>query len=153
MTFIVSHRGACHHAPENTVASGLRAASLGADIVELDVRTSADGVLYVLHDATLDRTTDGSGPIAGTHSRTLDRLDAGAWFDPVFAGEPLPRLDAFLAALKDRVGFYVEVKAADPDAVARCLDDACLDSPCIVYSEDGALRAGCAGACPGRSTW
>lgn len=141
MTLIVSHRGACRHAPENTIASGLRAAELGADIVELDVRTSADGVLYLLHDAMLDRTTSGTGPVAGTDSGTLDRLNAGGWFGPSFAGEPLPRLDAFIAALKGRVGFYVEVKAAEPEALAACLANARLDAPCIVYSEDSTLRA------------
>lgn len=138
---IISHRGACRAAPENTLAAGHRAAALGADIVELDVRESADGILYVLHDATLERTTNGSGPVAEAHSRDLDKLDAGSWFGPKFAGEPLPRLETFLVALKPVIGFYVEVKAADPGKVAACLESAGLGSSCIIYSEDPDLRS------------
>lgn len=138
---IISHRGACRAAPENTLVAGHRAAALGADIIELDVRESADGILYVLHDATLERTTNGSGPIAETHSRDLDKLDAGSWFGPKFAGEPVPRLDIFLTALKPVIGFYVEVKAAEPGKVAACLESAGLSSRCIIYSEDPDLRS------------
>ena len=138
---IISHRGACRAAPENTVAAGRKAAALGADIVELDVRESSDGILYVLHDATLERTTNGCGPIADTPSCDLDRLDAGSWFGPEFAGEPLPRLDIFLKALKPIIGFYVEVKVAEPGKVAACLESAGLGSGCIIYSEDPDLRS------------
>ncbi len=120
-TQIVCHRGACRHAPENTIASGLAAARLGGDIVELDVRQSRDGVLYVLHDATVDRTTNGSGPIADLTSTEIDRLDAGTWFGPEFTDEPVPRLDRFFHVLKAQVGFYVEVKTADADAVADAI--------------------------------
>lgn len=139
-TRIVCHRGACRHAPENTIASGLAAAGLGGDIVELDVRQSGDGVLYVLHDATLDRTTNGRGPIAEAHSRDLDRLDAGSWFGPEFAGEPLPRLDAFLAELQEHMDFYLEVKAADAGAVADAVMQAGLRDRCITYSENANMR-------------
>ena len=145
---IISHRGACRTAPENTLSAGHRAAILGADIVELDVRESADGILYVLHDATLERTTNGSGPIAETSSRELDRLDAGSWFGPEFAGEPLPRLDIFLKALKPVIGFYVEVKAAEPGKVAACLESEGLGSDCIIYSEDPDLRSALRGELP-----
>ena len=135
-------------APENTIVSGRLAAELGADIVELDVRESADGVLYVLHDATLSRTTNGHGPISRMQSRDLDRLDAGAWFGTEFAGEPLPRLTDFLAELKPLLGFYVEVKAAAPLRLAAELDAAGLGSGCIIYSESGELRAALREAMP-----
>ena len=140
MSKIIGHRGACQTAPENTIASGRRAAELGADIVEFDVRTSADGVLYVLHDSTLDRTTNGRGPISQWHSCDLDRLDAGSWFSPDFAGEPIPRMDGFLKALKPAVGFYVEVKDAAPSQVAAELAAAGLGSGCIMYSQNETLR-------------
>ena len=140
VTRIVSHRGACRVAPENTIVSGRRAAELGADIVELDVRESADGVLYVLHDATLNRTTNGHGPISRMQSRDLDRLDAGVWFGPEFSGEPLPRLIDFLTELKPLLGFYVEVKAAAPCRLAAELEAAGLGSGCIIYSENDELR-------------
>ncbi len=147
-TRIVCHRGACRYAPENTIASGLAAASLGGDIVELDVRQSSDGVLYVLHDATLDRTTNGEGPIAQTHSRDLDRLDAGSWFSADFAGEPLPRLDVFFSELQERVDFYVEVKEADAATVADAVDQAGLRKRCITYSEDAGMRERMCAAAP-----
>lgn len=147
-TRIVCHRGACRAAPENTIAAGRAAARLGGDIVELDVRQSRDGVLYVLHDATVDRTTDGTGPIAGMDSADLDRLDAGSWYAADFAGEPLPRLEAFFAALAPLVDFYVEVKAAEADAVAGAIRTAGLADRCFAYSEDPALRAGLRSAAP-----
>lgn len=139
-TRIVCHRGACRHAPENTIAAGHVAAQLGGDIVELDLRQSRDGVLYVLHDATLERTTDGRGAIAATGSAVLDTLDAGGWFGPEYAGEPLPRFDAFLAALAPEVDFYVEVKEADPDDVAVAILAAGLAERCFTYSEDAGMR-------------
>ena len=148
MTRIVCHRGACHHAPENTIASGLAAARLGGDIVELDVRQSGDGVLYVLHDATLERTTNGLGPIVEMHSRDLDRLDAGTWFNPTFTGEPLPRLARMLDALKDRVGFYVEVKSGDADAVAHAILSADVADNTFTYSETAQIRDEMATAAP-----
>lgn len=141
MTKIIGHRGACQTAPENTIVSGRRAAELGADIVEFDVRSSADDVLYVLHDASLDRTTNGRGPISMRHSRDLDRLDAGSWFSPEFAGEPIPRMSDFLTALKPVVDLYVEVKEAVPSQVAAELEAAGLGSGCIIYSQNETLRA------------
>jgi glycerophosphoryl diester phosphodiesterase len=75
------------------MAAGARA---GADWVEIDVATSADGVPYVLHDNTVDRTTDGTGALPSLSSGVLDGLDAGSWFSPAFAGQPLPRFSAAL---------------------------------------------------------
>ena len=123
-TKIVCHRGACRIAPEITVATSHAARQQGADIVELDVRQSRDGVLYVLHDTTVDRTTDGEGLIAELQSTEVDGLDAGRWFGPEFAGEPVPQLDEFFETLKDELGFYVEVKQADAKNVAAAIQKA-----------------------------
>lgn len=138
---IVCHRGACRLAPENTVAAAAIALLRGGDILELDVRQSADGVLYLLHDDTVDRTTDGRGRIAEMRAAEIDRLDAGSWFSPEFAGEPVPRLSAFFAALKAVAGFYVEVKAADPGRLGHAIRAAGVADRCFAYSEDAALRA------------
>ncbi|MEL6519763.1 MAG: glycerophosphodiester phosphodiesterase family protein [Pseudomonadota bacterium] len=149
MTRIVCHRGACRHAPENTIASGLKALELGGDMIELDVRQSRDGVLYVLHDETLDRTTNGSGPIAEWDSAELDRLDAGAWFGSDWAGTALPRFDAFLKALKDKAaGFYIEIKAADPALVAEVVLDCEVPSYSFTFSFDATIREGMARHAP-----
>jgi glycerophosphoryl diester phosphodiesterase len=147
-TRIVCHRGACRVAPENTIASGLKARELGGDIVELDLRQSRDGVLYVLHDSTVDRTTNGSGAIAEMESAELDRLDAGDWFGSAFTGEPLPRFDRFLKELKAGLDFYVEVKSANADAVAAAIKSAGLAERCFTYSEQAGTRAAMREAAP-----
>ena len=90
---VVVHRGLNQRAPENTLAAARLCTDLGLDYVEVDVRTSRDGVFHILHDPTVDRTTDGFGPLAGMTSAEIARLDAGSWFGPTFAGERIPRLD------------------------------------------------------------
>lgn len=123
MTKIVSHRGANTFAPENTYAAADLAIEQGADYIELDVRESADGVLYVHHDETLDRTTSGSGPIGHALSSEIDALDAGSWFDSKFAGAVVPRLDAYLEYLRGRAGVYIELKYCDPAKVVALVRD------------------------------
>lgn len=110
---IVVHRGANRRAPENTIASAEACVALGVDYVEIDIWKSRDGVHYILHDPTLDRTTDGTGPIALRRSGYVDRLDAGSWFSPEFAGERVPRLDAFLDWARDRVKVFLDVKTGN----------------------------------------
>ena len=90
----IAHRGAGRLAPENTLAAFRAGAALGYRAFECDVKLSADGVPFLLHDATLDRTTDGTGPAAALDWTRLARLDAGVWHGRAFAGEPLPAFDA-----------------------------------------------------------
>lgn len=123
MTRIVSHRGANHFAPENTFAAADLALQQGADYIELDVRESADGVLYVFHDETLDRTTNGTGPFGYASASEIDALDAGAWFDKRFEGAIVPRLDAYLEHLRGRAGVYIELKYCDPAKVVALVRD------------------------------
>lgn len=123
MTKIVSHRGANHFAPENTFAAADLALQQGADYIELDVRESADGVLYVFHDETLDRTTNGKGPIGHAPSSEIDTLDAGEWFGEVFKGAVVPRLDNYLEHLRGRAGVYIELKYCDTAKVAALVRD------------------------------
>lgn len=100
MTFrfprVVGHRGASADAPENTLAAFRLAALQGAGAIELDAKLSRDGVPVVIHDATLERTTNGYGAVAAQDFVALDRLDAGTWFDHRFAREKLPTLRAVL---------------------------------------------------------
>jgi glycerophosphoryl diester phosphodiesterase len=121
---LVGHRGACDVAPENTLASFERAWRDGADIVELDVRLSVDQHVVVLHDAMLDRTTDGTGYVGDRTLAELRRLDAGAWFDVQYAGERVPTLAEVLDWARDKVGLLLELKyepfgAFDPALVPR----------------------------------
>lgn len=132
MTKISCHRGARFTAPENTIPAFEAALAQGGEILEFDVRQSRDGVLYVMHDETVDRTTDGSGPIAEMTSKEVDALDAGSWFDPKFAGLRVPRLDAFLDQFKSRAQFYLEVKWADCAEIAKVIQK--LDIASQVYT-------------------
>ena len=93
---ISGHRGANFIAPENTLASADSCIRYGVDVMECDVVLSKDSVFYLLHDSLLNRTTNGTGPIREWYSKDLDTLDAGSWFGPEWAGEPLPRFSALL---------------------------------------------------------
>lgn len=88
----IAHRGAGKLAPENTLAAFRLGASQGFRMFECDVKLSADGEPFLLHDAELARTTSGQGAAAGLDWATLSRLDAGGWHSPFYAGEPLLRL-------------------------------------------------------------
>jgi len=92
LPFVIGHRGARAHAPENTLASFRHAADIGCRMVEFDVRLSADSVPVVFHDDSLSRTTDAAGPVRTRTLAELKALDAGAWFGPNFAGERIPTL-------------------------------------------------------------
>lgn len=107
---VVVHRGANFLAPENTVASADSALAHGATWIEVDVRPSRDGVLYNMHDPTLDRTTNGRGAIADMKSAEINRLDAGSWFDASFLGTRVPTIAAMLDALRGRANVFFDVK-------------------------------------------
>ncbi|MFZ1415519.1 MAG: glycerophosphodiester phosphodiesterase [Defluviicoccus sp.] len=109
---VVGHRGAGKLAPENTLAALRAAASMGLAWVEFDARLTADGVPVLLHDPTLDRTTDGHGAIDRMAVQALRGVDAGGWFGPQFAGEPVPTLEQALACLADLgLAANIEIKA------------------------------------------
>jgi len=108
---VIGHRGAAFSAPENTLAGFRRAAALGASWVEFDVRLAADGTCIVLHDDIVDRTTNGAGRADAMSFAELSRLDAGAWFDPAFAGERVPSLAETIEALAELgLGANIELK-------------------------------------------
>lgn len=108
---IIAHRGYSARAPENTLAALEAAVAAGADAVEFDLHVTADGVPVLFHDELLERTSSGSGPLRHVPYVELGKLDAGSWFGPHFAGEPIPRLADALARLYGRIGrVYPEVK-------------------------------------------
>ncbi len=107
---LVGHRGARAVAPENTLASFRRAWEEGADAVEMDVRLTADGAVVVIHDETVDRTTDGHGAVAEMTLAELRRLDAGRWFDPAYAGEHIPTLEEVLDWARGKIAMLIELK-------------------------------------------
>ena len=111
----IAHRGASGVglAPENTLAAVEKALEIGVDLVEVDVHLTADGHPVVIHDRTVDRTTDGIGAV---ETMTLDQirmLDAGSWFDPAFRGERIPTLEEALDLAHRRALLLVEVKTEE----------------------------------------
>ncbi len=110
---IFAHRGACRAAPENTLPAFEAAIRLGADGIELDVQYSSDGVLMVIHNPTLEKTTDGAGRVSAHTRAELRELDAGSWFDPQFAGTRIPTLDEVLDVTNGRLLVNIELKALD----------------------------------------
>jgi glycerophosphoryl diester phosphodiesterase len=108
---IIAHRGFSEVAPENTLAALESAIAAGADAVEFDVHTAADGTPVLMHDGTLERTTNGTGSVAARSPEELANLDAGAWFGATFSGEPVPTLRRAMLTLKGRMNrVYVEIK-------------------------------------------
>ncbi|MGH1483876.1 MAG: glycerophosphodiester phosphodiesterase family protein [Geminicoccales bacterium] len=115
---LVCHRGANHVAPENTEAAARICFDQRFDFVEVDVRTSSDGALVVIHDDTVDRTTSGTGYVADMNLSKMRALDAGSWFEPHFSTETIPTLGEMLTLARAYGrGLYIEPKAADPAAV------------------------------------
>lgn len=160
--WVVAHRGASGHAPENTMTAFRQAVELGAQFIETDLQITRDARVVAIHDLTLDRTTNGRGPV---HVKTLEEiraLDAGSWFDPggprSFAGERIPTLNEIFQFAQERdVNFYLEIKSGanwgvehavvaavrELDAIARVVilsfDASALDS---VYRLDETIMTG-----------
>ncbi|MGA1819881.1 MAG: glycerophosphodiester phosphodiesterase [Thermoplasmatota archaeon] len=99
----IGHRGAAFHEPENTMRSFRRAVELGADMIELDVRLCGSGEIVILHDETVDRTTNGSGKVSDLSLRELKGLDAGS-------GERVPLLTEVLDEFRGKAGIDIELK-------------------------------------------
>ena len=112
---IIAHRGASAERPECTLASIRRAIEVGATAVEVDVRTSRDGKLFLLHDATLDRTTNGKGPAKALTLAALQSLDAGSFFDPAYRGERIPSLIEAAQACRSRIDLLLDLKEQGED--------------------------------------
>ena len=107
----IAHRGAGKLAPENTLAAFRLGASHGYRMFECDVKLSADGVPFLLHDATLDRTSNGQGLAAELNWDELSRLDAGSWHSPAYAGEPLASLESVARfCLDNALALNIEIK-------------------------------------------
>jgi glycerophosphoryl diester phosphodiesterase len=140
---VIAHRGFSRLAPENTLPAFALALAAGADLVELDVRASADGKLVVIHDRELDRTTDARKRWRHRHNRVdaksaaeIQALDAGGWFTGGFAGAQIPLLSDAVARIRKRSLPLIERKAGSPEAYLSFLRDGNLVSELIVQSFD-----------------
>jgi glycerophosphoryl diester phosphodiesterase len=139
---IEAHRGDSANAPENTLAAFERALGLGIPSIELDVHPARDGTLMVIHDETVDRTTNGSGAVHAMAVEELLRLDAGARFGPAFTGERIPLLrEVVRMVVPTPVLLNVEIKSSPAganvsEAVARLLRSFGKQREYIVSSGD-----------------
>lgn len=110
-TLKIAHRGSSGTHPENTISAFLAAAEEGADMCELDVQATRDGAVVVIHDETVDRTTDGVGAIADLTLEEIRRLDAGLKFGAPFRGQRIPTLNQVMKAVSGKLGLNIEIKA------------------------------------------
>lgn len=113
-----AHRGDVKNAPENTIPAFESAVRLGAQQIEFDVQLSKDGELVIMHDGTLDRTTDGTGAVSDLTFEALRALDAGSWFDPKFTGTKIPTLRETLEVIPETILCNVHLKNSPGVAAA-----------------------------------
>ena len=142
----IAHRGASGYAPENTFAAFRRAIALGAGFIETDLQLSRDARLVAIHDATVNRTTNGQGAVHDMTLAELRRLDAGSWFGSEFAGERIPTIEEILEfANKHDAVFYLEMKPSGSFGGEHALISALRDSReiarTVVISFDPAILA------------
>lgn len=117
----IAHRGASRECPENTLVAFRRAVEQRAQMIECDLQLAADGSVVVMHDWTVDRTTDGSGAVSDLSLAELRRLDAGRWHGERFAGERVPTLDEVLDTALPHVRLNLELKCRSPGRSAHRL--------------------------------
>jgi glycerophosphoryl diester phosphodiesterase len=110
---VIAHRGFSGAAPENTLAAFSKAVETGCDMIEIDVQLSRDGEVVVIHDDTLDRTTNGKGKVSQHTLQDLKTFDAGLWFSPQFTGERIPALKEALALTCGKIPLTIELKKGD----------------------------------------
>ena len=130
---VISHRGEHLHHPENTMPAFQAAIDAGADYFELDVRTTSDGKFVIMHDNTLDRTTNGTGEVYKHTFDEIRALDAGAKFSPAFAGTKVPTLDEALELAKGKINVYVDTKYADPQQLIDTIVRHDMQDHVVIY--------------------
>ena len=106
----IAHRGASSYAPENTFAAYDKALAMGVNHIELDVHLTRDDHIVVIHDDTVDRTTNAQGRVADFTLNELRAMDAGSWFSDEYAGERIRSLGETLEHYKGRLHFHIEIK-------------------------------------------
>src|SRR5215471_12696377 len=111
---VISHRGEHLHHPENTLPAFRAAIDAGADFIEVDVRTTADGRLVLMHDGTVDRCTNGHGEVSKMTFDEIRKIDAGAKSGPEFAGTQVPTFEAAMELAKGKIGVYIDSKSISP---------------------------------------
>jgi glycerophosphoryl diester phosphodiesterase len=130
---VIAHRGEHLHHPENTLAAFQAAIDAGADYFELDVRTTSDGKFVLMHDSTVDRTTNGTGQVSTLTFDQVRSLDAGARFSPSFAGTKVPTLDEAFDLAHGKINVYVDTKKADPQQLVDTIVRHDMQDHVVIY--------------------
>jgi len=143
---VSAHRGASQVAPENTLSTFRAALALAVDYIEIDVRTTKDGQLVILHDGSLNRTTSGTGPVNEWTLADLKKLSAGQWFSDKFKDERVPTLaevgqlvSSWNARHSAKTHLYVDCKEADPQQLIEELNRFDLAGSAVFYASDDYL--------------
>ncbi|WP_035392551.1 glycerophosphodiester phosphodiesterase [Bacillus altitudinis] len=139
--YIIAHRGSSSAAPENTIAAFDVAVEQGADYIELDVQMTMDQHIVVIHDDTVERTTNGNGLVKSYTLDQLKKLDAGSWFDQQYTNERIPTLQEILERYSQRIGILIEIKHPKRQigiekAVARIINRFAYSRHIIIQSFD-----------------
>lgn len=125
---VIAHRGASAYYPENTMAAFEGAVEMKAEMIELDVMLTKDGVPVAFHDAMLGDHTNGNGQLASYTLKELQELDAGSWFDPKFSDQKIPTLEEVLAFASGKISLNIEIKTeAVSDEVRGGIEEKSLE--------------------------
>jgi glycerophosphoryl diester phosphodiesterase len=145
---ISAHRGASSSAPENTLATFRLALQMGVDYIEIDARTTKDGKLVILHDGTLNRTTNGTGPVSEQTLAELKKLSAANGMKDAFEAEQIPTLDEVCQLVADwnarhpaKTNLYVDCKDVAPEPLVAILTRYGLLTDAVFYGSDEKLLA------------
>ena len=133
--WVVAHRGYSGRYPENTSSAFEAAIKADADMIELDVSMTKDRVPVVIHDKTLERTTDGHGLVSELRLSELKKLDAGSWFSPEFEGESIPTLEEVLLQIRGKIPVNIEIKPESYETTGP--EDAIEKQICIMVEKLG----------------
>jgi glycerophosphoryl diester phosphodiesterase len=136
---IIAHRGVHVEAPENTLVSIQKAIDLGLDYVELDVRTTVDGYLVLMHDRTLKRTTGTEGLVSEKKLDEIKQLSAGSGRDKKYQNEMVPTFEQALKLMSGKIGVYVDNKDAEPAKVVGLLEKYKMVKSSVIYSDNKEL--------------
>jgi len=142
LPLFIAHRGASALAPENTLAAFRLAIEAGMELAECDLRRTRDGRIVIMHDAQVNRTTDGTGLVSELTLEQIKSLDAGSWFDPRFHGERVPTLEQFLEQVAGHLRPVLELKeeGLESDVVTALAQRRLTGEALIVSFLEGALE-------------
>jgi glycerophosphoryl diester phosphodiesterase len=137
---VIAHRGEHLHHPENTMAAFQAAVDAGADFFELDVRTTSDGKLVLMHDGNVDRMTNGKGDVAAMTFDEVRRLEVGLKMGPEFAGTRVPTFDEALAFAHGKIGIYVDSKRISAGDVVSAVRRYHMEDHVVIYGNPNYLK-------------